>query len=44
MMLSRVMKTQVEFWSDKFPACESEEEEINPKRWWIHEEFNNPRI
>jgi hypothetical protein len=27
------MKTQVEFRSDKFPAYESEEQEINPGRY-----------
>jgi hypothetical protein len=46
------MKTEVEFRSDKFPAYESEEKDINPgsenagirdKKWRTREEFNNPR-
>jgi hypothetical protein len=27
------MKTQVEFRSSKFPACEGEEEDLNPGLW-----------
>ena len=33
MLLGKIMKTQVEFRSSKFPPCDGEEEEINPGLW-----------